>query len=122
MNNQNQEILQSTPQFNLGDTEDSVLDMNNHDGEAQVLQLRQIKPEFILSIQSTEKMLLKILPNGDVEAEDIESASEAGKMFVEAIRMQGKPLFERIQQLEEENELLKEKIKTYEVRKSDQVY
>lgn len=81
--------------------------------------LNPIKPDFILSIYETEtsenKMLLKILPNGDIEADSLENASEAGKVFIESMRMNGKPLLARIQELEEENELLKQKIKTYEV-------
>lgn len=81
--------------------------------------LSQMKPDFILSIYDTtsseNRMLLKILPNGDIEADNLENASEAGRVFIESMRMNGKPLLERIQQLEEENELLKQKIKTYEV-------
>jgi hypothetical protein len=83
------------------------------------LTLNQVKPDFILSIHETEtdenKMLLKILPNGDIEADNLENASEAGRVFIESMRMEGKPLLARIQELEEENELLKQKIKTYEV-------
>ena len=88
--------------------------------------LNQVKPDFILSIYDTtnseNKTLLKILPNGDIEADNLENASEAGKVFIESMRMHGKPLLARIQELEEENESLKQKIKTYEVHKSDQVY
>jgi len=83
------------------------------------ITLNQVKPDFILSIHETEtdenKTLLKILPNGDIEADSLENASEAGRVFIESMRMEGKPLLARIQELEEENELLKQKIKTYEV-------
>lgn len=83
------------------------------------LKLTSVKPDFILSINSESMMLLKILPNGDIEADNIENASEAGKVFIESMRMHGKPLLSRIQELEEENELLKQKIQTYEVHQDN---
>ena len=122
-------MLPLTPQFNGSSEElayNTSVDVINYDETAPVLQLRHHKPEFLLKIYSTEtedhKELLRILPNGDIVAESLESASEAGKKFIESMTMHGKPLLSRIQELEEENELLKQKIKTYEVRKSDQVY
>jgi hypothetical protein len=78
----------------------------------------QVKPDFILSIHDTNsenRMLLKILPNGDIEADSLENASEAGRVFIESMRMNGKPLLARIEELETENELLKNKIQTYEM-------
>ena len=131
MNNQ-QETPQSTQQSSPVLAQQSGLDTrfdldtSNHDGTAPVLHLRQHKPEFLLKVYSTEsegpKELLRILPNGDILAKDLESASEAGKVFIESMTMHGKPLLGRIQELEEENELLKQKIETYEVRKGNQVY
>jgi len=64
--------------------------------------------------------LLRILPNGDVEAESLENASEAGRLFIEAMRIHGKPLLERIHDLETENEKLKSEL--YEMRKGDQTF
>jgi hypothetical protein len=84
------------------------------------LKLTSVKPDFILSIHGDEsKKLLTILPNGDVVADDVVTASEAGRVFIESMRMNGKPLLSRIQELEEENELLKQKIKTYEVHQDN---
>lgn len=83
------------------------------------INLTPMRPDFILSIHETEtaenKTLLKILPNGDIEADSLENASEAGRVFIESMKMNGKPLLARIEELEIENELLKNKIKTYEM-------
>lgn len=75
-------------------------------------------PEFLLKINANDnKELLRILPNGDIIAEELENASEAGKLFIESIRLHGKPLLERIQELETENKKLKSEL--YEMRKSN---
>ena len=99
--------------------ETSISTQSSDNPDWGTITLNQVKPDFILSIHETEtdenKMLLKILPNGDIEADSLENASEAGRVFIESMRMEGKPLLARIQELEEENELLKQKIKTYEV-------
>jgi hypothetical protein len=87
------------------------------------IKLTSVKPDFILSIHETEtgenRKLLTILPNGEVVADDIVTASDAGRVFIESMMMHGKPLLSRIQELEEENELLKQKIKTYEVHQDN---
>ena len=79
------------------------------------LTLTAHKPEFLIKISGEQDALITILPNGDIIADSIENASEAGRVFIESMTMHGKPLLQKIQDLEEENELLKQKIKTYEV-------
>lgn len=41
-----------------------------------------------ITLQMDGKTLLTVYPNGKVEADSIESASEAGRVFVESIRHQ----------------------------------
>lgn len=83
--------------------------------------IRLAPPQFLMKLQTGEGVeLLRILPNGDVEAESLENASEAGRLFIEAMRIHGKPLLERIQDLEAENEKLK--IELYEMRQGDQIF
>lgn len=118
MNNQNQQEM--SPQERAALMQENLLPTQSSDNpDWGTITLNQVKPDFILSIHETEtdenKTLLKILPNGDIEADSLENASEAGRVFIESMRMEGKPLLARIQELEEENELLKQKIKTYEV-------
>lgn len=83
--------------------------------------IRLTPPSFLMKLQTGEGIeLLRILPNGDVEAESLENASEAGRLFIEAMRIHGKPLLERIHDLETENEKLKTEL--YEMRQSDQIF
>jgi len=83
--------------------------------------IRLTPPEFMLKINASDnKELFRILPNGDVEAENLENASEAGRVFIESMRINGKPLLERIHELETENEKLKSEL--YEMRQSDQIF
>jgi hypothetical protein len=83
--------------------------------------IRLTPPEFMLKIQSAEgKELIRILPNGDIVAENLENASEAGRFFIESMRMQGKPLLERIHELETENEKLKSEL--YEMREGNKIF
>lgn len=58
-------------------------------------------PYAIISISNGKKELLSILNNGEVKG-SIEDASEAGKLFVESIRINGSSLIERIKFLEEQ--------------------
>ena len=57
-------------------------------------------PYAIISISNGKKELLSILSNGEVKG-SIEDASEAGKLFVESIRINGSSLIERIKILED---------------------
>lgn len=83
--------------------------------------IRLTPPDFLMKLQTGEGVeLLRIRPNGDVEAESLENASEAGRLFIEAMRIHGKPLLERIHDLETENEKLKSEL--YEMRKGDQTF
>lgn len=83
--------------------------------------IRLTPPEFILKIQAAEdKELIRILPNGDIVAENLENASEAGKLFIESMRMNGKPLLERIHELETENEKLKSEL--YEMLEGSKIF
>ncbi len=103
--------------------------MDNQNLESQDLPLtpqfdatiRLAPPEFLIKFQTGEGVeLLRILPNGDVEAESLENASEAGRLFIEAMRIHGKPLLEKIHDLEAENEKLKTQL--YEMRQGDQIF
>lgn len=58
-------------------------------------------PYAIISISNGKKELLSILNNGEVKG-SIEDASEAGKLFIESIRINGSSLIERIKFLEEQ--------------------
>jgi hypothetical protein len=82
--------------------------------------IRLIPSAFLLKINASEKELLRILPNGDVEAENLEDASEAGRVFIESMRINGKPLLERIHELETENEKLKSEL--YEMREGSKIF
>jgi hypothetical protein len=115
--NQQENLLQTQPSnFSMSSAESSSTYSLGSSGEDWgTVTLTAHKPEFLLKINSGQDALITILPNGDIIADSAENASEAGRVFIESMRMHGKPLWERIQQLEEENELLKQKIKTYEV-------
>jgi hypothetical protein len=76
--------------------------------------------EFFMKIQSSVKELIRIMPDGTIIAPDLESASEAGKLFIESIRIHGKPLLERVQELEKEVETLKQQI--HEMHQGDQIF
>jgi len=74
----------------------------------ETLTLTQTPLEFILKLSSEEsKELLRILPNGEVIAPDLESASEAGRLFIESLRINGKTFLQRIKELESEISQLK---------------
>lgn len=103
---QNQETFISTPSSD--NPEEDIQEQINEG-------LLDPKPEFLFKISSEHDDLIIMLPNGDIVADSIEKASEAGRVFIESMTMHGKPLVQKIQELEEENELLKQKIKTYEV-------
>lgn len=106
----------------MNQEESLVLTQQSNDDRGAI-KLTAMKPDFLLSIHGDEsKKLLTILPNGDVVTDDVVTASEAGRVFIESMMMNGKPLLSRIQELEEENELLKQKIQTYEVHQDNQVY
>jgi antitoxin component YwqK of YwqJK toxin-antitoxin module len=66
-------------------------------------------PYAIISISNGKKELLSILSNGEVKG-SIEDASEAGKLFIESIRINGSSLIERIKFLEEQikNSMIKD--------------
>lgn len=61
------------------------------------------EPTHILSIQKPFKSLLKITKDGRVES-TIEDASEAGKLFVDSIRINLKTYLEQIESLKKEKE------------------
>jgi hypothetical protein len=83
--------------------------------------IRLTPPEYLLLINGAEnRELFRILPNGDVEAENLENASEAGRVFIESMRINGKPLLERIHELETENEKLKSEL--YEMREGSKIF
>lgn len=84
--------------------------------------IQLVSQPYLLKIQiaSENRELFRILPNGDVEAPDLESASEAGRVFIESLRIEGKTYVERIQELENEVQTLKQKI--HEMRQGDQIF
>ena len=97
------------------DQQENLLQTQLSNEDWGTVTLTAHKPEFLLKINGGQDALITMLPNGDIIADSIENASEAGRVFIESMRIEGKPLLQKIQELEEENELLKQKIKTYEV-------
>jgi hypothetical protein len=57
-------------------------------------------PNKIISISNGSKFLFSIDESGKVES-SIEDASEAGKIFIESLRIYGSPIVERIKILED---------------------
>ena len=55
---------------------------------SQVLTLSKDCPSLTISSQESNKTFLTIHHDGTVTAPDIESASEAGRVFIQAIREQ----------------------------------
>ena len=63
--------------------------------------MHPVYPSAILTIRNGKKELLTILSNGEVKG-SIEDASEAGKLFIESIRLNGSSLIQKIKILEEQ--------------------
>jgi hypothetical protein len=90
--------------------------------EIGTIQIKATEPEFLLKLQiaSEGRELLKILPNGDVIAPDIASASEAGRVFIDSIQIAGKSYIQQIQELKIEIEKLKQE--KNEMYQGDQIF
>lgn len=82
--------------------------MTNDKIDSPVQETVTLLPEnFIFTINSAEKELIRVLPDGTVIAPDLESATAAGKLFIESLRIHGKTLFQKINELELEISQLK---------------
>ena len=67
-------------------------------------------PDFIIDISNGDEQLVSIKPDGTVIIHKEGADKEAAKKFYESLEFEGKSLFARIEELEEENKVLKEKI------------
>ena len=65
-----------------------------------LLQAKGIEPNDILMISDGSKELFAIKPNGEITG-SIESVNEAGRLFMESLRIHGSSLIERIKILED---------------------
>jgi hypothetical protein len=69
-------------------------------GTAPIPLIDQDTPFVLLGTGGLDEPLLSVHPDGTVEAKSIEDASEAGRIFVDAIRFRGMTYAERIARLE----------------------
>jgi hypothetical protein len=65
-----------------------------------LLQAKGIEPNHILMISDGSKELFAIKPNGEITG-SIETVNEAGRLFMESLRIHGSSLIERIKILED---------------------
>jgi len=65
-------------------------------------------PSYLLEISDGTEPLVTIKPNGTVVIHKEGSAPQAAKLFYEALQIEGKTLFGRIDELKKEVEQLKE--------------
>jgi hypothetical protein len=83
-------------------------DLMIHQSETCHLEIvSNIIPEWRLTVHTPEKPLLIITKDGEVIAPDIESANEAGKVFIDSIRHELERVFELKINKEKGNERIK---------------